>query len=196
MPDKLYYSYNQLHKLIQETAKPILDSFRPDIIIAIGGGGFIPARILRTFLKRSKTDKNIPIFAIGLVLYDNDDDGKPLDLVTKTQWISAPSNNNPGVLLRGKKILIVDEVDDTRSTLSYAVRELQKDIEREAEANPANDVPETEIGVFVLQNKLKPKHAELPKSIRYFAGEDVDDIWIVYPWESSDIDLHTEMAEA
>ena len=31
--------------------------------------------------------------------------------------------------LVGKNILIVDEVDDTRTTLEYAVRELEKDVE-------------------------------------------------------------------
>ncbi len=31
--------------------------------------------------------------------------------------------------LVGKNVLIVDEVDDTRTTLEYAVRELQKDVE-------------------------------------------------------------------
>jgi hypoxanthine phosphoribosyltransferase len=32
--------------------------------VAIGGGGFIPARILRTFIK-------IPILAVGIKLYDD-----------------------------------------------------------------------------------------------------------------------------
>ena len=31
--------------------------------------------------------------------------------------------------LVGKRILIVDEVDDTRTTLEYAVKELEKDVE-------------------------------------------------------------------
>lgn len=45
----------------------------PDLFIAIGGGGFIPARILRTFCKTTSegTKKNIPIQAVGLVLYES-----------------------------------------------------------------------------------------------------------------------------
>lgn len=42
-------------------------SFDPDLTVfqvAIGGGGFIPARILRTFIK-------IPILAVGIKLYDD-----------------------------------------------------------------------------------------------------------------------------
>ena len=59
---------------IAETAKKIKEEFRPDLIVAIGGGGFYPARVLRTYLKvQSKVDpnkqRNIPIQAIGLSLY-------------------------------------------------------------------------------------------------------------------------------
>lgn len=42
---------------------------RPDIIIGISGGGLIPARIIRFFLKQ-KGGKNISIQAIGLLLYE------------------------------------------------------------------------------------------------------------------------------
>jgi len=34
------------------------------VLVAIGGGGFIPARMLRTYL-------HTPIFAVGLQLYDD-----------------------------------------------------------------------------------------------------------------------------
>jgi hypothetical protein len=37
----------QVHKLCQESAERILNDFHPNLIIAIGGGGYVPARILR-----------------------------------------------------------------------------------------------------------------------------------------------------
>ena len=37
----------QVHKLCQEAAQQILDEFKPTLMIAIGGGGYVPARILR-----------------------------------------------------------------------------------------------------------------------------------------------------
>lgn len=45
----------------------------PDLFIAIGGGGFIPARILRSFCKTTQDGKkrNIPIQAVGLTLYES-----------------------------------------------------------------------------------------------------------------------------
>lgn len=49
----------------------------------------------------------------------------------------------------GKNILIVDEVDDTRTTLEYAVRELQKDVE-EAQKQLGREGEKTSFFVFVL----------------------------------------------
>lgn len=45
---KIYISYNQVHQLIKDAVERfhINDGFKPDLMIAIGGGGFIPARIL------------------------------------------------------------------------------------------------------------------------------------------------------
>ena len=41
----------QVHKLCQSAAQRILNDFKPNLMIAIGGGGYVPARILRyTFL--------------------------------------------------------------------------------------------------------------------------------------------------
>lgn len=48
---KSYVSYDQIHILCQRAGEKILKEFPPDLVIAIGGGGFIPARIMRTFLK-------------------------------------------------------------------------------------------------------------------------------------------------
>lgn len=91
-------------------------------MIAIGGGGFIPARVIRTFLKVSDTPdgkpRNIPIQAIGLSLYEALPDtseevvGKE---VIRTQWLDfstlGDKYGKSGGLL-GKRILVVDEVDD------------------------------------------------------------------------------------
>ncbi|KAG6889962.1 hypothetical protein C0992_003442 [Termitomyces sp. T32_za158] len=85
---------------------------------------------MRTFLREITENKALQIQAIGLSLYEplpgtsQEQIGKE---VVRTQWISP----NPGKLLLGKRILIVDEVDDTRKTLGYALTELQKDIEEE-----------------------------------------------------------------
>jgi hypoxanthine phosphoribosyltransferase len=51
--------------------------------------------------------------------------------------------------LIGKNILIVDEVDDTRTTLEYAVRELEKDVEA-AQKQLGREGEKTNFFVYVL----------------------------------------------
>jgi hypoxanthine phosphoribosyltransferase len=56
--------------------------------------------------------------------------------------------------LVGKRILIVDEVDDTRTTLEYAVRELEKDVElarqKVARSKSGYEGEKTQFSIFVL----------------------------------------------
>lgn len=119
-------------------------------MIAIGGGGYVPARILRSFLRKPGSP-NIPIQAIGLSLYEqlaNDNVvEEPGKKVTRTQWLDLTSLGEMENLI-GKKILIVDEVDDTRTTLEYAVKELQKDVELARQKLGVEG--KTEFSIFVL----------------------------------------------
>jgi hypoxanthine phosphoribosyltransferase len=126
-------------------------------MIAIGGGGYVPARILRSFLKRPGSP-NIPIQAIGLSLYEElptshpaaaDGDVEAVGTkVTRTQWLDLTSLGEMENLV-GKRILIVDEVDDTRTTLEYAVKELEKDVEL-ARQKLGGKGEKTVFSVFVL----------------------------------------------
>ena len=191
-----------MHKLCQQAAVDLKkDGRNVDLIIAIGGGGFIPARILRSFI-REEGKKNIPIQAIGLSLYEQLTDtvvesiGKE---VIRTQWIDFGNLGTHIDSLIGKKIVIVDEVDDTRTTLHYALTELKKDVAK-LQKELGREDEKTEFFIFVLHNKEKPKRAELPEELmklgRYIAGKNVPDQWIAYPWEAIDIDTHTEHAAA
>ena len=167
MDDKYYVSYNSVHKLIKGLSKKIIETgFDPDVIVAIGSGGYIPARIMKTFINR-------PIYAVGISYYGLDNKHKTHP--TKIQWI-----DEVGEQLKGKKILLIDEVDDTRATLAYCVGEL------------LSFEPE-EIAVLVLHNKIKEKDVEMPAEItKYFPAITIEDRWIKYPWDADDIDEQTE----
>lgn len=118
-------------------------------MIAIGGGGYVPARILRSFLRRQGSP-NIPIQAIGLSLYESlgtDPVEEPGTKVTRTQWLDLSSLEMANLI--GKNVLIVDEVDDTRTTLEYAVRELEKDVEA-ATKKAGRGAEKTTFSIFVL----------------------------------------------
>ncbi|KAF2971684.1 hypothetical protein GQX73_g1860 [Xylaria multiplex] len=205
MVEKVYVTYNDVHKLCQEAAPQMLSTLQPQLMIAIGGGGYVPARILRSFLKQPGSP-NIPIQAIGLSLYeelpvtDADATAGTVDQigtkVTRTQWLDFTSLGGMENLV-GKRILIVDEVDDTRTTLEYAVKELQKDVE-EVSRKLGRESEKTEFSIFVLHNKDKPKKGVLPvdaiDNSRYIAARTVPDVWICYPWEATDIDEHDRLA--
>ncbi|KIW64122.1 hypothetical protein PV04_09077 [Phialophora macrospora] len=198
MVEKVYVTYNQIHKLCQKSATKILDDFQPNLMIAIGGGGYVPARILRSFLKKTGAP-NIPIQAIGLSLYEQLSGSDPVEepgtKVTRTQWLDLSSLEMSNLI--GKNVLIVDEVDDTRTTLEYAVKELEKDVE--TARKQLGRTEKTKFCIFVLHNKDKEKKGKLPEDMinenRYLAAVTVPDVWICYPWEATDIDEHDRLAQ-
>jgi hypoxanthine phosphoribosyltransferase len=169
--EKVYLSYRQIHETVRQLARRVEEAgFDPDVIVAIGSGGFIPARILKTFINR-------PVYAVGISYYglDNVPKASPQTI----QWIDEVERK-----LAGKRVLLVDEVDDSRVTLEYCLRELLSHKPRE-------------IAVVVLHNKDKEKRGSLPKEIRYyFAGREMGDRWICYPWDAEDIAAHEERSSA
>jgi len=143
----------------------------------------------RSFLKQPGAP-NIPIQAIGLSLYESlgtETEVEQLGTkVTRTQWLDLSSLEMKNLI--GKNVLIVDEVDDTRTTLEYAVRELQKDVET-ATQQSGRSGEKTTFSIFVLHNKDKQKKGHLPQDMlsenRYLAAVTVSDVWINYPWEAT-----------
>jgi uncharacterized protein len=154
----------------------------------------------RSFLRETGAP-NIPIQAIGLSLYETlssdaaDVVEEPGTKVTRTQWLDLSSLQMDSLI--GKNILIVDEVDDTRTTLEYAVRELEKDVE--AARKQSGRTEKTNFFIFVLHNKNKTKKGRLPHGMkeegRYLAAMDTEDVWICYPWEATNIEKHDEEAK-
>ncbi|KAJ8594678.1 PRTase-like protein [Rhizopogon salebrosus TDB-379] len=197
-------TYNDIHNIIRATADKVASEFKPDIFIAIGAGGFFPARVLRTFLKAPSSKGHIPIQAIGLSLYEPIP-GTTVEQrgseVIRTQWlydmiVAVNRGSEARKALLGRRILIVDEVDDSRKTLQYALSELQKDVESELQLLPESerDSKRTQFAIFVVHTKLKPKLWELPPNIPYFAGAEVGNVWLEYPWQATNIEEHDRLA--
>lgn len=232
---KLRPTYEEIHQLIGNAASAIKDDLGfPDILIMIAGGGLIPGRIMRSFLKTPVPGnpgklRNIPTQAIGLSLYEEvagATEGLLGREVVRTQWLNEKTvtgnrsgTNTPKLEegkdaggLVGKRILIVDEVDDSRTTLQYAYHELRKDVRAALDAmSPAERaaLPPTQFALFVVHNKRNNKKGSLPiiepgskpesvdglvEGVRYYAGAETDNVWIVYPWEQVDILEHNRLA--
>lgn len=100
MKQKIWYTYDDIHRVIKALAEKIRNAdIKYDAMIAIGGGGFIPARMLRCFLE-------IPIYAVTTAYYDSDNEGQVTEEVKKVQWLDPVPE-----ALRGKNVLVVDEVE-------------------------------------------------------------------------------------
>lgn len=41
-----------------------------------------------------------------------------------------------------------------------------------------------------MSDRLKPKAENIPEGTPYFAGEHIEDHWVEYPWEQTDIRRH------
>ena len=66
--EKIYYTYEDIHNLVRKVAKKIKDdNYEPDVMVAVAGGGYIPARILRNEFKK-------PLVGISMNYYNEKDE--------------------------------------------------------------------------------------------------------------------------
>jgi len=153
---KVHYSYDQIHDLVKQMAQKIVDSRNHiDFIVSIATGGWIPARILRTFLPFT-AHMPMPLFSVGIVNYDSRD--KLLSETLIVQELPA------GLDVTGKTVLLVDEVADSGGTFIKAV-------EYVTEKKPEK--------LLTAVLHLKEHSAFQPDFVGEYAGNN----WIVYPWD-------------
>lgn len=153
---KVRYSYDQIHEMVKEMADNINKNCKIDLIISIATGGWIPARILRTFLPNT-ADLPLPLFSIGIVNYDSKD-----RLLSETLIVQQLPEK---LDLRDKNVLILDEVADSGGTFVKAVEYVKS-------LQPKN--------LFTGVLHLKEQSSFEPDFVGKFAGNN----WIVYPWDA------------
>lgn len=143
-------SWTEYHSLAQSLAAKILDSkHAPDHIVAIARGGLTLGHILSDFLR-------IPIATITIQSY--------VDIQTQGSLIISEELRTP---VKGKNVLLVDDVSDTGKTLIRAIAYLK-------EFEPASVVSAT---LF-----YKP-HSEIKPD--YYAEETAK--WILFPYEPTEM---------
>lgn len=143
------YSWDEVYMLCKELARKIKDSkFKPDVIVAIARGGWIPARILADFLF-IKELYSVKAEHWGIVA-----------TVTGKARITQPLT----VDLKGKKVLIVDDVADTGETIEIVAKHVKEKGAKEVK---------TAVIDFKHTSKFVPD---------YYAREMERWAWIVYPW--------------
>ena len=158
--------YNDIHTLYNKIKQIPVNI---DCIVAIGTGGFIPARLIKNYIE-------VPVLTMTVSHYQDE------VLQTKTKHIQLiQAETEESKFIKGKNILVIDELDDTRTTLAYITNKL-------LELQP------NKIIVGVLHNKDKEKSGILDERVTYISSKKVKDKWIVYPWEVKDIDKHNKLS--
>jgi len=139
-------SWQQFYKDCLFLGKKIQESkVKIDRLIAISRGGLIPARILSDFLQ-------LPISNIVISSYTNLKQLKEPEIIEVSK-----------IDLKGKSILIVDEVSDTGKTFVRALKYFQE--------RPVKNI-------LTCAPYIKPKTQFIPN----FYQETID-AWIVFPYD-------------
>lgn len=144
-----FVSWGKITSLAHTLANRIHNSgYRPDIIIAIARGGYVPARLLCDHLDIYN------LTSMRVAHYTSGTDK------AETARLSMPLSTD----VRGLRVLLVDDVDDTGDTLQLALKHINS-------FNPA------EIKVAVLHHK----HISsiVPD---FYAQKIISWRWLTYPW--------------
>lgn len=142
-------SWGGVQRLCQRLSAQIAASgFRPDLVVAIARGGFVPARLVCD--------------ALGIMA---------LTSIKIEHYLSGSEKQPRAVILfplcvdiRGKKVLLVDDVNDTGDTLKLAMEHLWS-------FQPA------ELRSAVMHEKCVTHYR-----VDYFARQIIKWRWLVYPW--------------
>ncbi|MHA1950958.1 MAG: phosphoribosyltransferase [Candidatus Thorarchaeota archaeon] len=145
----LILSWRDVYNLtLQLSEKIVTSGFKPNVIVGIARGGWIPARILSDVLYMD-TLQNIRIE------YYSDVGAKG-----KEPRITQPLTGS----MKGKHVLLIDEVADTGDTLHHAIEHVRS------------------LGVEDVRSAVlhyKPTSVVVPD---YYMVETTS--WTVYPWEN------------
>jgi len=142
-------SQEAVYELCWELARTIRDSgFQPEIVVAVSRGGCVPARYLCDFLGISAlTSIKVQHYAPGAHK-------------ERKAWIKYPLSGR----IEDRRVLVVDDVNDTGDTLAAALEHLGSFSPREVRTAVLHEKQTTEL------------HAD------YRVVDVTDWHWIVYPW--------------
>ena len=141
-------SWGKIYSMLLAQAERIRSSgFKPDVIVGVSRGGWLPARVLSDLLENPSVASVRAEFYVGI--------GETRCEPKLTQAVS--------VVVAGKRVLVVDEVDDSGESLKLVNAHI---MERGA----------AEVRVATLYHK--PESAVKPD---YYGSEVTK--WIVFPWE-------------
>jgi hypothetical protein len=147
-------------QLLEITRNLYAKRWHPDFIVGLSRGGLTPAVMLSQYLK-------IPMETLKVQLRDGN--------CESNCWM-------PEDLAEGKRILIVDDINDTGETMTWIKEDWYASTAGMWSKEEFEAVWNTNIRVAVLVNNLSSN-----QSVDFFGAEinkAEDDAWIVFPWEA------------
>lgn len=157
---KVYYSWKDVQGAVLEIARQMSEqNWKPDYIVGITRGGLVPANLLSQYT-------GIKMNSLDVSLRDGGDTVSNLGMAEDA--------------FNGKKILIVDDINDQGSTINW----IRQDWPSGCFPNDAkwNHIWSNNVRFAVLTNNWGSQF----KDVDYYVW-DVDkrqeDCWLVYPWE-------------
>jgi xanthine phosphoribosyltransferase len=163
---KIYVTTDQVSGYVHEIIRGMnQDNWRPDYIVGLTRGGLVPANMISQYL-------GVPMHALHVSLRDNNEKDCESNL-----WMSEDAY---GYLTDPKKILIVDDINDSGATLNWIKRDWE-----------GGCLPQEEKWEDIWSNTtrfavLVDNQASEFVGINY-AAEEInkaeEDCWIVFWWE-------------
>lgn len=157
---KIYYSWSQIEGACLEIARQIsLDNWKPDYIVGVTRGGAIPSVMLSQFLE-------IPMRPLEVSLRDGGQCVSDLGMAEDAY--------------AGKKILIVDDINDQGSTINW----IKNDWESGCFSNDPKwkEIWGENVRIAVLTHNFGSKFED-PNYFAWTVDKREEDCWLVYPWE-------------
>lgn len=178
---KIYVSWNDVQRQVQELVRQMwLDQWTPDYVVGITRGGLVPANLISQYLDcRMETlqvrlrDGNaedcesnlwMPEEAFGYISIDEQD-------TYGCRW--DPSQR--------KKILIVDDINDSGATLNWIKKDWQSSCL--PEETTWQTIWGNNVRVAVLYNNESSNSVLEPNYVAETINKFENPQWIVFPWE-------------
>ena len=158
---KIYYTWSDVESQTQEILRQIsLSDWRPDYVVGLTRGGLVPANLISQYLE-------VPMECLKVSLRDDGSDPE------HNIWMADDAYH-------GKKILIVDDINDSGATLNW----INKDWEDfySSKPEPWLTIWNDSVRFAVLVNNEASEYKRIDySSIDINKAE--EDSWIVFPWE-------------
>ena len=185
---KIYYSWKDVEGACLEIARQLnADHWRPDYIVGITRGGLIPATLLSQYIGIKMQTLNVSLrdstidcesnlwMAEDAFGYVNKEDRE----IVSIEGSGVPIESDPTDPTIRKKILIVDDINDTGATIKWIKEDWASGC---LPTTPFwNDIWHENVRFAVLADNIVSDE-DTDYSV-WDINKAEDDCWLVFPWE-------------